>query len=217
MACDVEGDFRLIETMRWSAPEGYYLLQRHLDRLNASARHFGMKCDIGAVRKALEHEAEKLDGTQRVRLLLAPDGSVTVSATRISPPTQDAVLCYAVSDRPVDSADMHRRHKTTRREVLDSERERLAMETGCDEAIFVNDRGELTEGSYTNLFIESDGQLLTPPLSSGLLDGTLRRELIETPGSRVVERVLYPRDLEDADAVFLGNSVRGLMRARPVT
>lgn len=215
MAGETEADFRLIETLRWSTGDGYYLLQRHLDRLIASARYFGMSCGIGAVRRTLERAAAKLHGTQRVRLLLARDGSLTVTATPIPAPARDAVLQYALSPRPVDSTDPHRRHKTTRREALDRERERLAAETGCDEAIFVNERGELTEGSYTNLFVERDGRLLTPPLSCGLLDGTLRREMMEAPDSRVVEQVLYPNDLKDADAVFLGNSVRGLVRARP--
>ena len=76
-------------------------------------------------------------------------------------------------------------------------------------------RGELTEGSFTNLFIERDGRLLTPPVSCGLLDGTLRRELIEDPGTPVEERVLGPEDLESADRVLLGNSVRGLVPGRP--
>jgi len=213
---DPDAGFRLIETLRWTAAEGYHLLQRHLDRLADSARYYCMACDIAAVRTALEREAEGLDGTQRVRLLLGRDGSFAISATRIPAPTPDAVLRYAISGRPVDSGDPHRRHKTTRREALDRERERLAAETGCDEAVFVNERGELTEGSYTNLFVERDGVLLTPPLSCGLLDGTLRRELLEAPDSRVVEQVLYPHDLDEADAVFLGNSVRGLLRARPV-
>jgi len=209
-------DFRLIETLRWSAGDGYYLLERHLARLGASARHFGMTCDIEAVRAALDRAAATLDGTQRVRLLLDRDGAVSVSATAIPAHDPGAVLRYALSDRPVDSGDPHRRHKTTRRAALDDERERLAAETGCDEALFVNERGELTEGSYTSLFVERGGRLLTPPLSCGLLDGTLRRELLERPDGRVSERILYPRDLAESDAVFLGNSVRGLLRARPV-
>ncbi len=81
--------------------------------------------------------------------------------------------------------------------------------------LFLNERGELTEGSYCNIFLEKDGWLLTPPVSCGLLDGTLRRELLEA-GGQIEERVLYPHDLERADALWLGNSVRGLQPARPV-
>jgi para-aminobenzoate synthetase/4-amino-4-deoxychorismate lyase len=70
----------------------------------------------------------------------------------------------------------------------------------------------LAEGSITNLFIERDGTLLTPPLSSGLLPGTLRAELIAT--GRAIEQLLTLADLEAAEAIWLGNSVRGLLRAQ---
>jgi para-aminobenzoate synthetase/4-amino-4-deoxychorismate lyase len=121
---------------------------------------------------------------------------------------------FAVSQQRIDSSNPFVYHKTTLRGFLDSERERLADETGCDEVIFVNERGELTEGSYTSIFVEHGGTLLTPPLSCGLLDGTLRRELLENRERRVEERVLYLADLDMADVVWLGNSVRGLLRAR---
>ncbi len=208
-------EFQLIETMRWSRTDGFYLLERHLGRLESSARFFGIPCDIGAVRALLAGCARGLSGKQRIRLLLDQGGGTSATATAITLPDPPPVVRYAFASRPVDSQDRHRYHKTTRREILDEERERLTAETGCDEVLFVNQRGELTEGSYCNIFVEKDGWLLTPPLSCGLLDGTLRRELLET-GGHVEERVLYPRDLDDADAVWLGNSVRGLQPAYPI-
>jgi para-aminobenzoate synthetase/4-amino-4-deoxychorismate lyase len=208
--------FQLIETMRWSRSDGFYLLERHMERLECSARFFGIPCDSEAVRALLADSVRGLTGKQRIRLLLDQGGGASVTATAISLPDPPPAVRYAMAAQPVDSRDRHRYHKTTRREALDGERERLMAETGCDEVLFVNERGELTEGSYTNLFIEKGGWLLTPPLSCGLLNGTLRRELLET-GGQVEERVLYPRDLEEADAIWLGNSVRGLQPARPVT
>ncbi len=208
-------EFQLIETMRWSRSDGFYLLERHLDRLADSARYFGMPCDRQAISALLSDCVRGLTGKQRIRLLLDQDGQAEISATVISLPEPPAPLRYAIAGRPVDSGDRHRYHKTTRRATLDDERERLAAETGCDEVLFVNERGELTEGSYCNVFVEKSGWLLTPPLSCGLLDGTLRRELMET-GEQIEERVLRLEDLEDADAVWLGNSVRGLQPARPV-
>ena len=207
--------FQLIETMRWSRTNGFYLLERHLDRLESSARFFGIPCDTGAVRALLADCVRGLTGKQRVRLLLDQGGGGDATATAITLPEPPPAVRYAIATRSVDSRDRHRYHKTTRREILDEERERLAAEAGCDEVLFVNERGELTEGSYTNLFVEKGGWLLTPPASCGLLDGTLRRELLETDG-QVEERVLYPRDLDEADAVWLGNSVRGLQPAQPV-
>ena len=87
-------------------------------------------------------------------------------------------------------------------------------ELACDEVLFLNERGEITEGSRTNVFARIDGKLLTPPLSAGVLDGCLRRALIEE--GRCVEATLMPEDLEGAEKVFLGNSLRGLIPARPV-
>ena len=77
--------------------------------------------------------------------------------------------------------------------------------------VFLNERSELTEGSFTNLFVEMGGRLLTPPLSSGLLPGTLRVELIAE--GKAEEQVLTLADLGSAEAIWLGNSVRGLIRA----
>src|SRR5690606_11909297 len=98
------------------------------------------------------------------------------------------------------------------RAFLDAPRQRAQEALGVDEVVFRNELGELTEGSFTSLFIRLDGRLLTPPLAAGLLPGTLRAEFIAT--GRAEERVLTLADLEDAEAIFLGNSVRGLLRAQ---
>jgi para-aminobenzoate synthetase/4-amino-4-deoxychorismate lyase len=78
--------------------------------------------------------------------------------------------------------------------------------------IYLNERGEIAEGSRTNIFVERREVLATPRLASGLLPGVLRAELIAA--GKAVERVLTLEDLKSADAVFLGNSVRGLVPAQ---
>jgi para-aminobenzoate synthetase/4-amino-4-deoxychorismate lyase len=102
-------------------------------------------------------------------------------------------------------------HKTTNRAFYDEPRQHAHAALSVDEVVFLNERGELTEGSITNLFVQRDGTLLTPPLSSGLLPGTLRAELLAT--GKASEQLLTLDDLERSDAIWLGNSVRGLMRA----
>ena len=209
--------FQLIETLRWTKARGYYLLERHLERLARSARRFGFNFDAGRVEAALARETETFEAAAcRVRLLFGEGGEITLSHVPIELPGADSVMLFALSDRPADSADPFFYHKTTNRDFYEDELARLQRVCGCDEVIFVNERGELTEGSRTNLFIEHDGVLLTPPLSCGLLDGTLRRELLESGDGTVREALLYPRDLDFAEAVFLGNSVRGLVRAEAV-
>jgi para-aminobenzoate synthetase/4-amino-4-deoxychorismate lyase len=91
--------------------------------------------------------------------------------------------------------------------------ERQKEATGCDEVVFLNRKGELTEGTRTNLFLELDGRLFTPALTCGLLPGTLREELIDLPRAAASEAVLTIADLARAERIYLGNSVRA-SRAR---
>ena len=75
--------------------------------------------------------------------------------------------------------------------------------------VYRDEAGFLTEGSFTCLFVERGGKLLTPPLSRGLLPGILRERLIE-------EGRAEEADLVEADLVhgfLIGNAARGLMRA----
>ena len=214
---DTDISFQLIETMRWERDSGFYLLERHLARLQSSAAHFGYPFDREAVLAALAAEVEGLGGdVQMVRLLLAEDGSLTVTSTKIELPAKGTVWKFVVSDSRVDEKDPLFFHKTTRRQFYDREMERQKALTRCDEVIFLNKKGELTEGTRTSLFIEQDGRLFTPALTCGLLPGTLREELIDLPRAAASEAVLTLADLASADRIYLGNSVRGLIRAEPL-
>jgi para-aminobenzoate synthetase/4-amino-4-deoxychorismate lyase len=207
--------FELIETLLHDpAQGGLVLLERHIERLANSARYFAFAYDERVVRAALTDAVAGSTGRLRVRLLLTESGEVSVSSTPLPPADPDATMRYAVSSSRVDSNDLFLFHKTTRRELYDRERPEYAARLGVDEVIYLNERGELTEGSVTNVFIERDGALFTPPLSSGLLPGTLRAELIAEGRAR--ESTLTLDDLAAADAVYLGNSVRGLVAATRV-
>ena len=199
---------RLIETLRYEA-SGYVRLALHLQRLEASARVFGLPCERERVLAALKtagHGAVPL----RVRLTLDEQGAVEVT----SEPCQAATHWrYVLSAGRVASTDTLLRHKTDWRDLYDSERQQAA-EAGCDEVIFLNERDELCEGSRSNLFLSSGGVLVTPASSSGLLDGCLRRELLAA--GRCREAVLTVADLATAEEVYFGNSLHGLVPAVPV-
>ncbi len=208
--------FSLIETLEWQPRTGFTYLEPHLDRLERSARHFSFTYTREGVRKALDAEVGRnAGGTRlRVRLTLAADGAIATSASAL--PSRDAaaaLLKFTLSDQSIDAGDPYLRHKTTRREVFDHALA-LAQEQGSDEVLFCNQYGELTEGAWTSVFIDpgDGGALLTPPMTSGLLPGILRADLIAA--GKAVERVLTLQDLHKAKAVVLGNSVRGLMPAR---
>ena len=121
---------------------------------------------------------------------------------------------YVVSDTRLSSADLFLYHKTTRRELYDREWQHYHDTLGSDEVIYLNEKGELAEGSRTTIFLERDGQLLTPPLSTGLLPGTLRAQLLAEGKAR--EASLTLEDLSAGRTLYLGNSVRGLVKAAPL-
>jgi para-aminobenzoate synthetase/4-amino-4-deoxychorismate lyase len=146
----------------------------------------------------------------RVRLTLHEVDGLGVTAVPLPP--NPIVFRFSVAPEKLDSRSLWLAHKTTNRAFYDEPRQRAHAATGVDEVIFLNENNELTEGSITNLFIERDGVLLTPPLAAGLLPGTLRAELLDS--AKAVEHTLTLEDLASAEAIFLGNSVRGLLRAQ---
>ncbi|MCM8596177.1 aminotransferase class IV [Accumulibacter sp.] len=99
--------------------------------------------------------------------------------------------------------------KTTARARYDSILATLAREPELFDAILLNARGEVCEGARSNVFVERDGTLLTPPVDCGLLPGVLRRSLLDSGAA--VERVLRAEDLQRSTGVFLGNAVRALI------
>jgi branched-chain amino acid aminotransferase len=87
-------------------------------------------------------------------------------------------------------------------------------EQGFDEAVLLNERGEIAECTSANIFIVSGDQVSTPPLSSGCLPGVTRALLLEeihVPGIAIAEKVLTTKDLEAADEVFITSTTRDLM------
>ena len=199
----------LIETFKWTPDEGYVLLDRHLDRLLDSAAYFALPVTRQAVVAFLAERSSTWTGAMRVRLTLSETG---LDLTSVPLPPSPETFRFAIHPEPLSSTSVWLAHKTTNRAFYDGPRQRAHDERGLDELVFLNERGELTEGSFTNLFVERDGALLTPPLASGLLPGTLRAELIAE--GKAEERVLTLADLKSAEAIWLGNSVRGLIRAQ---
>lgn len=191
----------LIETMRVVAgtlPD----LALHLDRLAASAAHLGHRLDRAALEQALPRAALGHDG--RARLLLAPSGAWSLQLSPPPPPLPDP-LPVALAPLPVAPDDWRLCHKTSDRGFYDEARRM----SGAMEVIFVRPDGLLTEGSFTSLFVERDGRLLTPPAELGLLPGILRARLLAE--GRAIEAPLTPADL--AGGFFVGNALRGLIPA----
>ncbi len=197
-------DFALLETIRWEG--GYEHLDRHFDRLRRAAAYFGYPFDEITLREALAKAEADLNEPHRIRLTL--DRHRRVAVETISLAQALLVLRRAVVyPEPANSGDPFLRHKTTHRAFYDDALA-WAGAQGFDEAILVNERGELTEGTRTNLFVQQGDRLWTPPLASGGLDGVYRAHLLATDPT-AGERVLQVADLASADAVYLVNALRG--------
>ena len=205
-------EFDLIETLRWTPSAGFYLLDEHVARLRGSAAELGFRCKEDDIRGRLARAVEpRTKEMLRVRLTLARNGSVTVGAEPLLPPTPGVCWRLAYASARFASRDPLLRHKTTRRAFLEDALGEAQRRVGADETLFLNERDELCEGARSNLFVAESGVLLTPPVACGLLPGVLRGRLLREGRAR--EAILRPSDLAGDAEVYMGNSVRGLLRA----
>jgi para-aminobenzoate synthetase/4-amino-4-deoxychorismate lyase len=202
--------FDLIETMGFDPDEGIAHLEMHLERMKASAAELGFAFDRHAARNQIQALCFELDKPAKLRLLLSRGGATTLETAPMPPAARGPVQC-ALVPLPVVTGDWRLRHKSTDRAFYEMALE-VAKEAGASEALLIRDDGLLTEGSFTSIFVEKDGKLITPPLRLGLLPGVLRRALIEE--GRAEEGELRVEDLKDG--FLLGNSTRGLMPAKLV-
>ena len=200
-----EPEFDLIETMRFDPQAGVIDLDRHLDRLKASADDLQFQFDRHAARNELQAATFRRKEPAMVRLLVSPKGSMAIELKPV-PETPARPVEVAVRPLPVDPSDFRLRYKTTGKDVL----KQVCRDAGTFEAVFTDPDGRVTEGSYTNVFVERDGRLLTPPLERGLMPGLLRQRLIDE--GKAEEADLTVQDLQQG--FLIGNMVRGLIKAR---
>ncbi len=219
-------EFHLFETLLWQQGSGYYLLKEHLRRLEAGARFFQFSCDISVISLILlQEEKAFLEECYRVRLVLEKDGRVAVTADATVAPVgislpmvpekgvegRSAMIDF--SPIRVNTGAAWPFFKTSRRELYNKEYAR-ALGQGLYEYIFLNETGAVTEGCITNIVVYSDGRYKTPPVACGLLPGVMRGQLLADISRPVFEEVLTEEDVRGAEAVFLCNAVRGVVRVR---
>lgn len=203
----------LIETMRVQEDGRIPLLDGHLLRLQASSRALGYPCQREAVRAAVLTAAgmPAQPGPQRLRLLLDETGRHQLQTFHLPdlPPGQGACLWPT----RLQSSQPLLRHKTTHRPWYDEVTQWLGAHTDIFDAILSNERGELCEGSRTNVYLQLAGAWYTPPLECGCLPGVQRAALLEA--GLVQERILYEDDFNRATGLRLSNALRGWFEALP--
>lgn len=198
--------FCLIETMRLEPQRGAVRLTLHLARLEGAAERFGLR-----VPSDLRSRLERLrsTGPERLRVTLDAAGQVEVTQTPFTPLAAGAIWRAGLAFERLDANDPFRRVKSSRRGIYD--RARASLPAGLDEVVFLNAEDRLADGTITNIFLEHEGVLLTPPCEDGALPGVLRAALLAEGRAR--EAALTRADLVGAGRFFLGNSLRGLIPA----
>lgn len=211
---NVMDDFQIFETMLFDGANGIWLLDYHMARLTKSAAHFDFPFIEKDALKLLD-EATNAHKSDRLRVRLVLDRKGALSVTKAALPVEASMppesVRFVISPTRLSTEDIFLQHKTTRRTLYDQEFAFYHETLNAGEVVYLNEHGDLCEGSRTNIFLEINGQLLTPPLSSGLLPGTLRAHLLET--GKATEAVLPLSALNKASTIYLGNSVRHLQPA----
>ena len=215
----INRQFKLIETFRYDAEAGQVLrLDKHIARLAKSAAVFDYPVDPSHVRKLVKLHILEQQGLQcdhKIRVLLDESGQIDVSSETLPPHIE---VQYENSPLPkiclhpikLDETNLFRQHKSTNRALYNKAYNR-AEAAGFYDALFLNQQGNLAEASRHNLFIQQDKVLYTPPLDDGALPGVMRSELLTQSSRNIIEKSLSLDDLEQAERVYLSNSVRGLV------
>jgi para-aminobenzoate synthetase/4-amino-4-deoxychorismate lyase len=209
-ALEKRPEFQLMESILFEEGSGYFLLNRHMARLRRSARYFGFRLNEGPILRALATRSAPFTGRHKVRIHLCRNGAFVILSEPVAA-DPDSPLLTAIAEKRVDSGDPFLYNKTTHRPLYTAE---PAKRPECVDLIFLNERGEVAEGAYHNVVARIDGELVTPPLGSGLLPGVFREELLER--GEVRERVITAEELKGAGEIYLVNSVRRWRRVRLV-
>lgn len=195
-------EIKLIETILVEKKELKYK-DEHFARLKKSAKELGFKYTQWEPKKGKRKKDR--EETYILRILLSKNGTYETQHHHLNEIQTQKVT---ISKTPINSSEKLLYYKSTYRPWYDEAMEKIKSGEIFDE-IFFNEKGELTEGSRSNVLLQIDGQIFTPSVNCGLLKGVLRQKMIKTGG--IIEKKLYLDDLKKAEKVFCINSVRGIV------
>lgn len=200
--------FSLIETLRIERQE-CQLWSRHKQRLLNSAIWFGITLHAEQLEQAYQQQIQALSAstTWRLRLELHADGVIHWQSAPLKELSGQQKVRLGTSC--LDSNNPLSRHKTSVREVYD-----LAWQNAeknlCFDTLLFNQRDELVEGGRSNVIVRIAGHHYTPPVSSGLLPGVMRAQLLEDQEWQIQQRVITRAELLAADRIYVCNALRGV-------
>ncbi|MDO8681881.1 MAG: aminodeoxychorismate synthase component I [Armatimonadota bacterium] len=207
-------DLRLFETMLLTESGVYLYENEHIERLAKSAEYWDFPFEKACARVAPRKFVRSCGVLPLVvRMELDEKGKLRLNSRPIAAAPAEPVRIL-LSSRRTDSRDRLLFHKTTERKLYNEAREQ-AVEQGFYEVIFQNEKGNLTEGSITNIFVRIGDEWITPPIGDGLLPGVWRADYLRETGG--VERSISVEELSAADEIIIGNSVRGAISVGEVS
>jgi 4-amino-4-deoxychorismate lyase len=184
--------FELLESILWEPKNGYFLLDRHLKRLERSANYFNFPLSITDASKALQALSISCGSLkQKIRLTLSCDGKLTLQAQTLDNGILKIGASVGIASKPIDAQIPFLYHKTTYRLPYTMA---LESQPECQDVLMWNQDGVITESTIANIAIDTPAGLIA--------EGKIREELITL------------EDLRRTQTLFLINSVRGWIQLK---
>jgi len=201
--------FRLFESLLWEPEDGFFLQDYHYQRMTDSADYFDFPFDERKWKTALESlKSEMPSETCKVRIVLDETGEFSTDFVPLKNKPVNSPVCVKLAENPIDETNRLLYHKTTCRDMYTSIKDSMQ---NCDDVIFRNSKSEITESTRANIVVKRHGELLTPPVESGLLPGTFRQWLLDN--EKIREKIITVNMLKEAEELWLINSVQRWMKA----
>lgn len=212
-------DFNLIECFLYNQNYGFRYLSEHLDRLQHSAKIFGFKCHAEKIISELNQLQLPSNQDYKIRIELDYSGEFAISyqpiKVRLNP---DPLKIRIYEATPIDQQNILFQHKTTAKSVrgfYQKVYDDLVKFDDIYDAIFVNQKGQITEGSKTNIYIENEQGIFTPPVESGALPGIFRKITLQK-NPRIQIAPITVDQLQNAKAIYISNSIISWQTAKLV-
>lgn len=193
--------FQLLETIGLVDGE-YIVFDKHMKRLTESGTYFEFRLDLNKIKDSLDKIAAKHNsGYYRVRLVVEQDGNYSIETNKIENNFEE--ITATIAKTPIDKHNVFLYHKTTNRSTYENKKNEVKH---TDDVLMWNESREITEFTTGNIVVELNGELLTPPISCGLLGGTFRSALLDK--GEIKEKVITLDELKACTNIWFINSVR---------
>ncbi|TGL87414.1 bifunctional aminodeoxychorismate synthase component I/aminotransferase [Leptospira congkakensis] len=205
--------FEILETIRLHQGR-YFLKNLHLERMEQTANRFGYPFSKQNAETTLKVMANQTNGNFRIRFLLNERGEFNIESFVFTKPKTRPTIRLGFANKPVDSKNLFLYHKTTNRNFYNEMMEECKKKS-WDDCILFDIHDQILETNIRNLFVRKGKIWFTPRLETGGLPGVFREALVRKRW--VKETILFKSDLETADEILVGNSLRGFERVEFVT